>query len=506
MHSLKAFAKSTLGEIKDALVEAVGDDDDEEDVPSSPVQTHPGINAEQPVLKGNGGTDVAESLRNLSGNRESISANLPELAAVESPESEAARMEFQAVQGSPYLESILSQLDSEKAARAKEWNKGSLSIPEIAALSCWTLRQLFPLVPATQLTNQGQSETQRLLTSFSDRYEALLMEHTALQRKARELSHANTELARSAQQTESWKSAHGTAIARLEELSSENAELKERIRSSWANLNSDQDQSRDQLVRKVAQKDAEIRGLTEAMERLQEVVDDQSSLATKCWNLERELREAKEARETVDPMSVAIKPDDEAWRRETQTRQGSQESHEHLLARCQHAEKELSDTSAALEVLLEEKSKRIEDQEHLVDRRLVTSMLALYHDHVSSGQRALADQVLTQALHILGGVPEETQRSRQQLKEAAAAAEARLAEPLGNAFLDFLEKETELEMGHAGPVGPVGHAPTQTHPTPTVPGGKNPPAPNGSASLTVSNQLHQLPPVAPPQVPLPSLK
>ena len=146
------------------------------------------------------------------------------------------------------------------------------------------------------------------------------------------------------------------------------------------------------------------------MERLQEVVDDQSSLAIKCWNLERELREAKEARETVDPMSMAIKPDDEAWRRGTQTRQGSQESHEHLLARCQHAEKELSDTSAALEVLLEEKSKRIEDQEHLVDRRLVTSMLALYHDHVSSGQRALADQVLTQALHILGGVPEETQR------------------------------------------------------------------------------------------------
>ena len=333
MHSLKAFAKSTLGEIKDALVEAVGDDDDEEeDVPSSPVQTHPGINAERPVLKGNGGTDVAESLRNLSGNRESISANLPELAAVESPESEAARMEFQAVQGSPYLESILSQLDSEKAARAKEWNKGSLSIPEIAALSCWTLRQLFPLVPATQLTNQGQSETQRLLTSFSDRYEALLMEHTALQRKARELSHANTELARSAQQTESWKSAHGTAIARLEELSSENAELKERIRSSWANLNSDQDQSRDQFVRKLAQKDAEIRGLTEAMERLQEVVDDQSSLATKCWNLERELREAKEARETVDPMSIAIKPDDEAWRRETQTRQGSQESHGKCIA------------------------------------------------------------------------------------------------------------------------------------------------------------------------------
>ena len=263
MHSLKAFAKSTLGEIKDALVEAVGDDDDdEEDVSSCPVHTLPGVNAsERPVLKGNGGTDMAESLRNLGGNGESISANLPELAVVESPESEAARMEFQAVQDSPYLESVLSQLDSEKAARAKEWNKGSLSIPEIAALSCWTLRQLFPIVPAPQ-TNQGQSETQRLLTSFSDRYEALLTEHTALQHRARELSHANTELARSAQQTESWKSAHGTAIARLEELSSENAELKDRIRSSWANLNSDQDQSRDQLVRKVAQKDAEIRGLT----------------------------------------------------------------------------------------------------------------------------------------------------------------------------------------------------------------------------------------------------
>ena len=43
-------------------------------------------------------------------------------------------------------------------------------------------------------------------------------------------------------------------------------------------------------------------------------------------------------------------------------------------------------------------------QEHLVDRRLVTSMLALYHDHVSSGQRALAEQVLNQTLQILGAL------------------------------------------------------------------------------------------------------
>ena len=486
MNSLKAFAQSTLGELKDALVDAVGDDDDDDEDFPGPQTLQ--ADTERPVLS-DGGRDLPDSHGALATN--GATAKVPDTA-----ESEAV-IEFQTVQGSPFLESLLSQLDSEKVKRAKEWDKGGLSIPEIASLACWTLRQLLPLtVPASHSTKEAQSETQRLLTSFSERHETLSMEHAALQQKARELSLANADLARSAQQAESWKSAHGTAIARLEELSSENAELKERLRSTKrATMEADQDQqSRNQLAQKLVQKDAEIRALGEALERLQEVVDDQSSLATKCWNLERELRELEELKAQQLQATTRQEASEVQKTRAQNTSQISQESHG-LLARCQHAEKELSETSAALELLLEEKSKRLEDQEHLVDRRLVTSMLALYHDHVSSGQRALADQVLTQALHILGGVPEETQRSRRQVKEAAAAAEARLAEPLGNAFLDFLEKEmkeTDVEMAGATHVVKPG-------PTAVTGTGENLLVPNSSASLTSAS----LPPVAPPQVPLP---
>eukprot|EP00438_Fugacium_kawagutii_P035680 Skav210696 [mRNA] locus=scaffold1240:44844:46619:+ [translate_table: standard] len=425
MHSLKAFAQSTLGELKDALVDAVGDDDEDEDE-DVPHESIPGVPGSLPEAF------QAEA----TSERHFFPADGSEAEA----RAEAAQIEFRAVQGCPFLENFLSQLNSEKAKRGNEWKKDSLSTSQIATLSCWTLRQVLPLVPASNKTNEAQTEPQRLLTSFSERYETLLAEHAGLQSRARELSLANADLARSAQQADAWKSAHGTAIKRLEELSSENAELKERIRSvTRLSIDADQEQqSKSQLLQTIAQKDAEILALGEAMEKLQEVVDDQNSLVTKCWNLERKL-EAKEAKQLVTGKGEA-----EASREDRATRESDQ-----LRERCRHAEKELTETSAALEALLEEKSRRLEDQEHLVDRRLVTSMLALYHDHVSSGQRALADQVLTQALHVLGGVPEETQRSRQQVKAAAAAAEARLAEPLGNAFLDFLEKEAEVEKAHA---------------------------------------------------------
>lgn len=403
MHSLKAFAQSTLGELKDALVDAVGDDDEEEEEPQAP-ELMP-VPPREPQL----GPPQTET----------------------STKDESARMEFQAVQQSPLLDKVLSKLNI-NAEKSEKW-QSQLSVPDIATLSCWTLRQLLPLVTALD-TNGTPSETQRLLTSFSDRYETLLSEHAALQGKARELSGANAALAQSAQQASSWKSAHGAAIARLEELSSENAELKERIKAlRHQGLDLEQHQ---ELLQKLAQKDAELLASTQAMERLQEVVDDQSTLMTKCVQLEHDLEAAKAAKVqavSLEGASPAQAPGDRE-KEETQR-------YEHLLVRCQNAERELSETNAALEILLEEKSKRLEDQEHLVDRRLVTSMLALYHDHVSSGQRGLADLVLTQVLHILGGAPEETQRS--QVKAAAAAAEARLAEPLSNAFLDFLEKETK---------------------------------------------------------------
>ena len=493
MHSLKAFAQSTLVELKDALVDAVGDDEDEDEdfTGGLPAQTLQAEGASE--LREDLGGDPIETFSVSAINGEASANTLAQ--SKESAESEATKLEFRAVRDSPYLESCLTEMDSDKATRAGEWNKDDLSVPEIAALSCWTLRQLLPLAAPASRTAEAPSETQRLLRSFSDRYDVLLSEHSALQQRTRELSIANSELSRSAQQAESWKSAHGAAIARLEELSSENADLKERIRSQKDAINqirSEEHQlSKNQLAEKLEQKDAEIQALAGAMERLQEVVDDQSSLMIKCSNLERKLEEAKQAKELEKPTSDELL--------HTQTGNVRKETHEtaegrQLLARCLHAEKELSETSAALEVLLEEKSRRLEDQEHLVDRRLVTSMLALYHDHVASGQRTLADQVLTQALHILGGVPEETQKSRQQVRAAAAAAEARLAEPLGNAFLDFLEKEAETEMEMAR--GRRGAATAEG----AVLAGADA---VGKLAVPNGNTVPQLPPFAPPEVPLP---
>ena len=160
---------------------------------------------------------------------------------------------------------------------------------------------------------------------------------------------------------------------------------------------------------------------------MQELVDDENSLATRCQQLERELAAAR----CVPSSTVVV---------------SSSEELEKWMARCHACERELRESAEALELLLAEKARRLEDQEQLVDKRLVTHTLALYHDHVSSGQHALAEQVLTKALHVLA-VPEETQRS--QVKKALAKAEARMqrvgSEPLGNAFVDFLEKEAQLE-------------------------------------------------------------
>lgn len=169
MHSLKALAQSTLGELKDALVDAVGDDEEEEELADEPV------------------------------------------------ECEAAK-EFKALQDSPFLERCLQRLGPEKA---ELWRKERLELEDLASLSCWTLRQLLPLVPLEA------NEAQRLLSSFGEKYEALFAEHQALQRRS---SEAKSELDSMAQQAETWRTAHQAAIERLEELSSKNAELREELK------------------------------------------------------------------------------------------------------------------------------------------------------------------------------------------------------------------------------------------------------------------------------------
>ncbi|CAE8615813.1 unnamed protein product [Polarella glacialis] len=122
----------------------------------------------------------------------------------------------------------------------------------------------------------------------------------------------------------------------------------------------------------------------------------------------------------------------------------SKSSQQDVASHSSGLERELRDSNAALEVLLKEKGQRMDEREYLVDRRLIASMLSLYLDHVSSGQRGLAEQVLAQALQVLGGAPAENLADRQRLRAVATAAEARLqSEPLSSAFLDFLEREAD---------------------------------------------------------------
>ena len=184
MHSLKALAQSTLGELKDALV---GDDEEEEEG--------------------------------------------------EGVECEAAR-EFKALQENPFLERCLQRLGPEKAA---SWQKEQLELKDMAILSCSTLRQLLPLVPLEA------NEAQGLLSSFGEKYEALLREHQALQKLSGE---SKSELESAKQQAETWRTAHQAAIARLEELSSKNAELKEELKVREQELASGERPSKSKRSRK----------------------------------------------------------------------------------------------------------------------------------------------------------------------------------------------------------------------------------------------------------------
>mmetsp|Transcript_61564 Transcript_61564/g.144269 ORF Transcript_61564/g.144269 Transcript_61564/m.144269 type:complete len:442 (+) Transcript_61564:58-1383(+) len=415
MQSLKALAQSTFGEIKDALVDAVGDDDDNEE--------DNGDEGQRSTMQDEGSVSLHSGPLPAPVVSKLPESPSPSEASEVDPchhEQHQALKEFAALQMLPDLANMLKTLNFDANEVAAE-----LSIPGVAIICCRILRLLLPRLA---LGGTAPGETQRLLTSFNERYENLLQEHMALQKKCRDLTAQNLKFEAAAQQKEAWQSAHQAAIARIEQLSSENAELKERARSSKQGVEPAVAQLQDSL----AQRDAELQSLADAMRKLEEIVEDQHHLSEENLKLKQELKLLEVAEVHESPES--------SWRCPTPLVL-AETNDEQLAARCRLLDQELKETSAALEILLEEKGRRLEDQEFLVDRRLVASMLALYHEHLASGQRALAEQVLSQALQVLGGVPEDAQASRARVKAAAAAAEARLAEPLGHAFVDFLEKE-----------------------------------------------------------------
>ena len=338
MQSLKALAQSTLGEIKDALVDAVGDDDDEEDGhQSSRIPTPSPLNSfeQQATLKGED-----SACASISGDSEADPCQ---------HEQHEALKEFAELCELPGLKHSLQLLGASSEAsqdliQAISEKGSELSTAQVASWCCKVLRQALPRIALEAGSSHAPNETKRLLTSFNERYEKLLEEHMALQRRCRDLTSKNVQFEALAQQAEAWQSAHQAAICRVEQLSSENAELKEQMASLRRQGIESKERSLQQLLR---QKDAELQASADALQKLEEVMEEQSALHEQNASLKRELREVQAARARASGGASAIaiavgvpapEPDSLAVDMSV------------LSSRCRAVEAELKETSAALEV------------------------------------------------------------------------------------------------------------------------------------------------------------
>jgi len=349
------------------------------------------------------------------------------LAQLVSDASEARRR-FAALLAVPCLIEVLQDSGAIGVDRAAWASAGSPSVPKIAAQCAEALRTLTPRL----LGADKSSDKQYLLESFNERYDSLLAQYEVMQQRCRQMVEQEESNQQLAQQNQAWQSAHRTATARIEDLSLENADLKERLREFESRP------SEAQLLQRLAQREAEVRAANEALQRLQEVLEESSGrMDARCRELEQELQASRlAAAELAATREAGLAGVREAH--EAAAAAAARESA--LLQRCSHAEREAQESNQALEALLQEKERHMEEREHHVDSRLVTSMLALYLDHLASGQRTLADQVLNQTLQVLGGLPAVA--DRQRLRSVTEAEEKLAEEPLGDAFLDFLTRET----------------------------------------------------------------
>lgn len=279
-----------------------------------------------------------------------------------------------------------------------------------------------------------------LLASLGERYDAVLAERCALQARLRDAQRWEQAARRLEEEVAAWQVAHRAATARVEELTLRNADLS--ARACELEKKGDAAEKR-RLMERLAAREAEARAATDALQKLQNVLEDADDAAN-LRALERQLREVRQVAASAEEARAAEAASAQAARDAAAAAVAQQQP---LATRCGFLERELRETTAALEVLLQEKSRHLDEREHYVDRRLVTSMLALYLDHLGSGQRGLADQVLKQTMQVLGA--DSAQEERQRIKEAAAAAQARLAEPLGDAFVDFLTREATPTNGTA---------------------------------------------------------
>jgi len=316
-----------------------------------------------------------------------------------------------------------------------------MSISRVALESMEAVRVLAPHALAGAAAS-GAADTRRLLVSFTERYDSLLSQYNALQERFKTLEEKHSidslDLVRQAQEdVEAWQAAHRSATARVEELGLENGDLKERVRSLEKKGGGDPDQQR-LLERKLAIRDAEISAANDAIRQLQEVMEEGSSSREERFvRLERELVSAKQS---ADFAMAARDAQVTSVQQALADARMAQEREAVAMARCQAAERESQESATALESLLSEKEHFLEERDHLVDARLVSTMLAQCSDHLSSGQTALADQVLVQTIQVFGGAQHVAERRK--IRADALEAQRRQAGPLGDAFVEFLTRET----------------------------------------------------------------
>lgn len=519
MQAFKSFAKTRLGDLKEALIEADElDDDDEEDedddddeaeepvsraagaapagaqaepgppVPPpdrpprrcgpppperqvSPPMDHPPPDR-PPRASATSAAEAADALGvekrgSVDGKAESVTAATPSEASVSTAAGDAdsaparplvatwhgagigtasdlqpcgdeeARREFAATLAVPGLRDVLQATCGQRSnAVAFSWDSTvAQPVSRIAVQCAVALRTLAPQI----LAADDKSDTRRLLTSFGERYDDLLHQYNKLQHRCREMVVAKDSETESAAQVEIWQSAHRAATDRVQELASENADLKERARALEANQHPEETKHLQWMV---AQRDAEVAAYEEAVKRLQDAVESSASAhGQRTAQLEGELAEARQQLQAVESLRAAEANGLDAA---SSAAKQAKEREAAMEVRCRTLERDAQDTQRALDGLLMEKERHLEERDNHVDRRVVTSMLALYLDHLQSGDKVLSDLVLDQTLHVLG-----TERAAivADRKRILAAAEPRAAEPLSDAFLDFLTRETSEAVG-----------------------------------------------------------
>jgi len=333
-----------------------------------------------------------------------------------------ARRRFAALLAMPCLDELL--------ANCGDGSWTSAEVPSVPRIGAQCAEALWLLAPRVLASERG-SDQQQLLESFSERYDTLLNQYEAMQQRCRKMSEVEDCSERLTQQLEVWQAAYATATARIEELASENAELKERL--AVLDQRRSEPDDRPTLLRRLSQREAEVRAANDALQRLQDVLEDGDNTTTaRLADLECQLQAARRA---IHEAELAKQNDAAALREAQEAAAHAARREAALVERCAGVERDTQEIGAALEVLLQEKEQHLEQRDNQIDRKLVASMLALYLEHSNSGHHALASQALQQTLQVLGGEPAIAERQR--WREEATPKPG----PLGDAFIDFLSRE-----------------------------------------------------------------